>query len=127
MTILVIEDHLPQRKLANRVLGAAGNHVIDAEAAEEAFMAIKKGRPEVILLDLALFRMDGLTLVRKLKADADTRDIPVIAVTAFPEMFSKADALAAGCDAYLLKPLSTRTLPDEINAVVTRQRNEPRQ
>lgn len=105
MKILVIEDHPTQLKLANRVLGAAGNKVTDAEAADEAFMAIKKDRPEVILLDLALPGMDGLTLVRKLKADTETRDIPVIAVTAFPEMFPKAAALAAGCDAYLLKPL----------------------
>jgi two-component system cell cycle response regulator len=117
--ILVIEDHPPQLKLTNHVLSAAGNNVINAETAEEAFMAIRKDRPEVILLDLALPGMDGFTLVRKLKANAETRDIPVIAVTAFPEMFSKADALAAGCEAYLLKPLNTRTLPDEINAVVT--------
>ena len=118
MKILVIEDHPAQLKLAHHVLSAAGHSVNDLEAAEQAFASIKGDRPQVILLDLSLPGMDGLTLVRKLKADFTTRDIHVIAVTSYPEKFPKADALAAGCDAYLLKPLSTRELPAQLAAVV---------
>ena len=61
--------------------------------------------------------MDGLALVRKLKADSDTRDICVVAVTFYPEHYPKAAALAAGCDAYLLKPISTRELSGQLTAV----------
>ena len=118
--ILVIEDHPPQLKLANRVLSAAGHEVTAAEAAEKAFKAIKNDRPKVILLDLALPGMDGLTLVRMLKAEAETRDIPVVAVTAYPEEFSRAAALDAGCDAYLIKPIDTRALAQQLEAVVAK-------
>jgi two-component system, cell cycle response regulator len=118
MKILVVEDHPGQLKLAHHVLSAAGHSVSDAEAAEQAAEAIKKDRPDVILLDLALPGMDGLSLVRLLKADPLTRDIRIVAVTSFPEQFPRADALNAGCDAYLLKPLSTRRLPEELGRLV---------
>jgi len=61
--------------------------------------------------------MDGLALVRLLKADPDTRDIHVVAVTCYAEEYPKAVALAAGCDAYLLKPINTRELSDQLTAV----------
>jgi CheY-like chemotaxis protein len=120
MKILVIEDHPAQLKLAHHVLSAAGHDVSDAGAAEQAFTAIKMDRPQLILLDLLLPDIDGLTLVRRLKADADTRDIHVVAVTSYPEAYPKVDALAAGCDAYFLKPINTRELPGQLNAVAER-------
>ena len=118
MNILVIEDNPSHLKLAHLVLSAAGHHVNDAEAAEQAFTTIKHDRPNVILLDLELPGMNGLTLVRRLKADAETRDIHIVAVTSYPDRYKKADALAAGCDAYLVKPINTRTLPDLMAKVV---------
>jgi CheY-like chemotaxis protein len=117
MKILVIEDHPAQLKLAHHVLSAAGHHVTDAGAAEAAFAAIKMDRPEIILLDLLLPDIDGLTLVRRLKADPDTRDIHVVAVTSYPEAYPKAAALAAGCEAYFVKPINTRELSGQLNAV----------
>ncbi|EDY17906.1 response regulator receiver protein [Chthoniobacter flavus Ellin428] len=122
MKVLVIEDHPAELKLAHHVLSAAGYKVNEAKAAEQAFAAIQDDRPQVILLDLSLPGMDGLTLVHRLKADPATRDIHVIAITSFPEKYSKADALAAGCDAYLVKPFSTRDLPTQVSAVVGRGR-----
>ncbi len=117
MKILVIEDHPAQLKLAHHVLSAAGHDVSEAEAADQAFAAIKADRPQLILLDLALPGMDGLALVRKLKADSDTRDIHVVALTSYPEQYPKAGALTAGCDAYLLKPINTRELSGQLTAV----------
>ena len=117
MKILVIEDHPTQLKLARVVLSAAGHQVSDAVAAEQAFTAIKADRPQIILLDLALPDMDGLTLARRLKADPATRDIHIVAVTAYPEEYSKAAALAAGCDGYLVKPIDTRELSDQLSAI----------
>ena len=120
MKILVIEDHPTQLKLVHLVLSAAGHCVVVAETAELAFEAIKRDRPQVILLDMALPGMNGLNLVRLLKADPETREIQIVAVTSFPEMYPKVEALAAGCDAYLVKPLSTRTLPQELSDVAER-------
>jgi CheY-like chemotaxis protein len=99
------------------VLSAAGYNVSDAEAAEQAFLAIKLEKPDVILLDLALPGMDGLSLVRKLKADPGTRGIPVVAVTSYEDRFGEKVALAAGCEAYLIKPIDTRKLPRLISEI----------
>ena len=104
-------------KLADLVLSTAGHDVSTAEAAEQAFAAIREGHPQLILIDLDLPGMDGLAIARKLKADPDTRAIHIVAVTCYPEKFPKAAALAAGCDAYLLKPINTRKLSDQLNAV----------
>ena len=120
MKILVIEDEPIQLKLAHHVLKAAGHTVSSVEAAEQAFHSIKEDRPQIILLDMVLPGMDGLELVRRLKADPGTRDIPVVAITSYPEKFTKTEVLAAGCDAYLLKPLSTRTLPGKLADVMER-------
>lgn len=120
MKILVIEDQPVELKLARHVLNAAGHTVSSVDAAEHAFASIKADRPQIILLDLVLPGMDGITLVRKLKADPATRDIHVVAITSYPEKFSRAEALEAGCDAYLLKPVSTRALPQELSDVVAR-------
>jgi CheY-like chemotaxis protein len=118
MKILVIEDHPTQLKLAHHVLSAAGHEVSKAEAAEQTFTAIKSDRPELILLDLSLPGMDGLELARKLKADPETHGILVVAITSYPEKYSKAAALAAGCDAYIQKPINTRELSGQLIAVV---------
>jgi len=118
MNILVVEDNPSHLKLAHLVLSAAGYKVNAVEAAEQAFNSIKQEKPQVILLDLELPGMDGLTLVRKLKADAETRDIHVIVVTAYPDRYTRKEALAAGCDAYLVKPINTRALPQILSEVV---------
>jgi len=118
MKILVVEDQPTELKLAVQVLSAAGFEVGEAVAADGALAAIKADPPNIILLDLSLPGIDGLTLARKLKADPATRDVLIVAVTSYPERFPIEDALAAGCDAYLPKPVSTRTLPNTLAAVV---------
>ena len=117
MKILVIEDHPAELKLVHHVLSAAGHDVNNASAAEQAARAIAEDRPQLMLIDMALPGMDGLALIRQLKGDPSTRDIQIVAVTSFPERFPRADAMLAGCDAYLVKPLSTRELPGQIAAV----------
>jgi CheY-like chemotaxis protein len=121
MKILVIEDHPTQLKLAHLVLSAAGHEVSDAAAAEQAFTTIKVDRPQLILLDLLLPDIDGLALVRRLKADPDTSGIHIVAVTSYPEKYPKAKAMAAGCDAYFVKPIDTRGLSDQLTAVAEKR------
>jgi CheY-like chemotaxis protein len=116
--ILVVEDTPMELKLAVLVLSAAGHEVAPAIAASDALAAITADRPTIILLDLSMPGMDGLTLARKLKADPSTSGILIVAVTSYPEKFTRAAAMEAGCDAYLHKPVSTRTLPDTLRAVV---------
>lgn len=118
MKILVIEDQPSESKLADHVLSSAGNNVTAVGNAEVAAELIHSDRPEIILLDMALPGMDGLALVRLLKSDPATSDILIVAVTSYPERYPKAKLLAAGCDAYLVKPLSTRTLPQSLMDVV---------
>jgi CheY-like chemotaxis protein len=119
MNILVIEDNPSHLKLAHHVLDAAGYKVNGVEAAGEAIASIKADKPDLILLDLELPGMNGMDLVRKLKADPETRDIHIVAVTSYPERYPKAEALAAGCAAYIQKPIDTRALPTQVGRFMT--------
>lgn len=110
MKVLVIEDHPTDLKLMGAVLRIDG-HAVDARtAAEEAMEAIAAGAPDVILLDLRLPGMDGPMLVRELKTNPETRHIPIVAMTAYPEQYRREDLIAAGCEAYIVKPVDTREL-----------------
>lgn len=104
-------------KLVHVVLSAAGHRVSGARGANQAIESINRDKPEMIILDLSLPDSDGLTLVRKLRSDPRSVKIPVLAVTFYPERYSQEQAIAAGCDAYVVKPISTRTLPDLVKRV----------
>ena len=117
MNILIVEDEPTSLKLIHVVLEAGGYTVYDANDAENALEAIKKQKPEIIVMDLALPGMSGLDLTRKLKMDPGMRDIPIVAVTFYPSRFTRQEALAAGCDAYFVKPVNTRELPKALAAV----------
>jgi two-component system cell cycle response regulator len=122
LNILVIEDAVSELKLARHVLTVDGHRVQGMGAAEEALAAIRRNRPEIILLDMLLPGVNGLALARLLKAEPDTRDIPIVAITSFPERFTRQDALAAGCEAFLVKPMDTRRLPQQLEEVMSARR-----
>jgi two-component system cell cycle response regulator len=123
LNILVIEDAVSELKLAQQVLTVAGHRVRGSEAAEEALAAIRQNPPQIILLDMLLPGVDGLALARRLKAEPDTSRIPIVAITSFPERFSRDEALAAGCEAYLVKPMDTRRLPQQLQDVMNATRS----
>jgi CheY-like chemotaxis protein/nitrogen-specific signal transduction histidine kinase len=112
--LLVVDDNPINLKLAGEVLEAAGYSVARAVSAEAALAAIARKPPELILLDLALPDMDGLTLARKLKSDPATRAIKIVALTAFAMKGDEQKARAAGCDGYISKPIDTRALPAQV-------------
>lgn len=120
MHVLLVEDDPTDVKMLSAVLTSGGHSVLEKATAEEAFAAVKARHPEVVLLDLKLPGMDGLALARRLTDDPDTRHIPIIAITAAPERFSREEALAAGCDAYIVKPVDTRTLSARIASAAQR-------
>ena len=122
MKVLVVEDEPASLKLAGLVLKDDGHQVTEAEAVGRAVEEILKSEPEVILLDLALPGIDGLTLARALKSDPAKRHIVIVAVTAFPERYPREAALAAGCDAFIVKPINTRKLAEQVTSVVEKMK-----
>jgi CheY-like chemotaxis protein len=112
--ILVVDDNPINLKLASDVLEMAGYTTTKAVDAEEAQEMISRRIPDLILMDIALPGMDGLTLTRKLKSDATLRHVPVIALTAFAMVGDEEKARLAGCDGYITKPIDTRMLAQQV-------------
>lgn len=117
-TILVIDDNPVNLKLASEVLLADGHVVIRAEDAEQALALLETQMPDLVLTDIALPRMDGMELTRRLKADPRYRHLPVVALTASAMKGDEARVLLAGCDAYIAKPIDTRTLTAQVLRVL---------
>jgi len=112
--VLVVDDNPANLKLASLLLESEGYVVDRASSAESALERIGELLPDLILMDIELPGMDGLSLTRLLKKDPTTRHIPVIALTAFAMKGDEEKAREAGCQGYLTKPLNTRTLAAEI-------------
>ena len=109
--VLVIDDNVVNQKLVAFLMKTHGYEVDTAGDAETAMDAIRARHPDVILMDIQLPRVDGLELTGWLKRDPQTRDIIIIAVTAYAMKGDKERALDAGCDDYVTKPIDTRELP----------------
>ena len=112
--ILVVEDNELNMKLLNDVLEAHGYVVMSTGRGAEAVDWARQYLPDLILMDLQLPDLSGLDATRQLKADPETRDIPVIAVTAFAMAGDEKRALDHGCDAYVAKPI---ILKDFLNLI----------
>jgi CheY-like chemotaxis protein len=113
--ILIVEDNEANRLLAGAVLEREGYRVEMAGNAEEALQKLANGSPDLILMDVQMPGMDGLTLTRRLKGDARTADIPVVALTALAMMGDRERTLEAGCSGYISKPINTRTFASEVS------------
>jgi len=109
--VLVVDDNPTNLKLIAYLLQAKGYEVRTAPDAESALEQVRATRPALILMDLQLPGMDGLELTKRLKAAPETRDIVIIAVTAYAMKGDEERARAAGCDGYIPKPVDTRALP----------------
>jgi CheY-like chemotaxis protein len=101
-------------KLAQLLLEGEGYVVRTATDAEDAIRQLSKFTPRMILTDIQLPGMDGLELTRRLKADARTKHIVILALTAYAMKGDEEKARAAGCDGYIVKPIDIRTLPRTI-------------
>ncbi|HLX37435.1 MAG TPA: response regulator, partial [Candidatus Binataceae bacterium] len=103
-------------KLARVLLASEGYQIRTASSAEEALAMLETFSPRLILMDLQLPGIDGLELVRRLKADPVRRDIVMVALTAYAMKADEAQAFAAGCDGYITKPID----PDDFSSVIKR-------
>jgi CheY-like chemotaxis protein len=112
--ILLVEDNPANQMLASAVLERDGFEVVVAESAADVETAILRHMPDLILMDIQLPEMDGLTLTRRLKSDPATASITVVAMTAHAMVGDREDAIAAGCAGYISKPIDTRTLGEEV-------------
>jgi two-component system, cell cycle response regulator DivK len=113
-SILIVDDNLANLKLARVLLDGEGYDTRTAENAEEALTALQSFNPDLILMDIQLPGVDGLELTRRLKAQQATKDIRIVALTAYAMVGDEQKARDAGCDGYITKPIDTRTLSDTI-------------
>jgi two-component system, cell cycle response regulator DivK len=116
--ILIVDDTPVNLKLTRILLVNEGYAVQTAASAEEALAMLDSYHPKLVLADIQLPGMDGLEMTRRIKSDERTRDITVVALTAFAMKGDEEKALAAGCDGYITKPIDTRTLGNRIRAVL---------
>jgi len=114
--IMIVDDNEDGRELVAKVLKQSGYLVVQAVDGEEALLKAFSERPNLILMDRSLPKLDGLEVVRRLKSDEATKDIPIVALTAHAMRGDREKALAAGCDGYIPKPINVRTLAEQIRS-----------
>jgi CheY-like chemotaxis protein len=120
--VLVVDDNPVNLKLVSDVLESAGVQVSRAADAETAQSLLETILPDLVLMDIALPGMDGLTLTRRLKASPRFQDMVIVALTAFAMKGDDRKALDAGCDGYIAKPIDTRALAGQIEAFLQAHR-----
>ena len=114
--VMVVEDFEDNRFMMRRLLEMSGYRVLEAINGEEAVEMAHRERPQLILMDLSLPQLDGLAATRRIRQHADLRDVPIVAVSAHDTADFHADALAAGCNDYVTKPIDF----DQLEALLHR-------
>lgn len=115
---MIVEDYTDTRQMYATYLTFRGYEVVEASDGAEALEKAESRPPDVIVMDLALPKIDGWEATRRLKAGAATRSIPVIALTGHALAGHEEGARRAGCDAFLAKPCLPDTLASEIERVL---------
>jgi CheY-like chemotaxis protein len=118
--ILVIDDNAANASLLSFLLAQEGHELRSAANAAEALAVLEEFEARMIMMDLQLPGMDGLELTRVLKADPRRRNILIVALTAYAMKGDEDRARNAGCDAYVTKPIDTRTLPGLLSKLLER-------
>jgi two-component system, cell cycle response regulator DivK len=116
--ILIVEDNEKNRKLIRDVLQVKGYQTLETETAEEGHNLAAKNHPAIILMDIQLPGIDGITALKQLRADPITKTIPVIAITASAMSYNRQAMLAEGFDGYQSKPISVKDFLEEVRRVL---------
>lgn len=119
--ILIVEDNEINLKLISTVLKAKGFLLAEARDGEEALKSLTSEKPDIILMDIQIPKVDGLEVTRRIRGMDDLKDRPIIALTAHAMEGDREKILEAGCDGYIAKPINTRTFIDEIEAIVAKK------
>ena len=112
--VLLVEDNRDNRYIYRTILEYAGHVVVEAVNGAEALPFALSEHPDLIVMDVTMPVMDGLEATRRLKADASTREIPIIVLTAHALSSDVSDAMDAGATSYLSKPCAPRTVLEEV-------------
>lgn len=123
--ILIVEDNEMNLKLIRTVLKARGFLLAEARDGEEALRIAISERPDIILIDIQIPKVDGLEVTRRIRAMDDLKDRQIIAITAHAMEGDRKKFLEAGCDGYIAKPINTRTFIDEIEAIFKQKAGRP--
>ena len=116
--ILIVEDNEKNRKLVRDLLQVKGYQTIESKTAEEGLKLALEKSPTLILMDIQLPGIDGITALKQLRADARTKGIPVIAITASAMTHSRQTMMAEGFDGYQTKPISVKEFLGEVERVL---------
>ena len=114
-TILVVEDNERNRKLVRTILEFRGHQVVECEDGTPSLELARAHKPALVLMDIQLPTMDGITALGRLRADAETSGIPVIAVTASVTPGERDKVVAAGFNGYVSKPIDVATFGEMID------------
>lgn len=118
LKILVVEDYEDTLLLMRIMLEQRGHRVVEATDGEESVEVARHERPDIILMDLSLPKMDGLTAARAIRADPQMRDVVIVALTAHAGPQLRANALAAGMNAFVTKPIDFNRLDELLVSLV---------
>jgi len=112
--ILVVEDNQDSRELVVKVLKNKGYEMIEAADGEDALAKAASAKPNLILMDISIPKLDGFEVTKRLKGDPAFRDIPVVALTAHAMKGDREKFIAAGFEGYISKPISIHDLPNQV-------------
>jgi CheY-like chemotaxis protein len=112
--VLLIEDNRPSLELMSYLLQAFGHTPLEACNGVEGLEAMRRERPDLVVCDIELPRLDGYSLAGRAKADPEIREIPLVAVTALAMVGDRDRAIRAGFDGYIAKPIEPETFVQEI-------------
>jgi len=118
--VLLVEDTEDNRQMMKRLLEMSGYQVVEAINGEEAVKLASEQRPQIILMDLSLPLIDGLTATRRIRSLPGLSKVPIVAVSAHDTADFHSEALAAGCNAYVTKPIDYPELEETVNLLLSR-------
>jgi len=112
--VLVVEDDAQNSYLIGFILEKSGYEVITAADGEQAVAEVEKAVPDLILMDMLLPKMNGYEATRRIKARPETKDVPIVALTAYSMKGDREKILESGCDGYISKPIDPETFVSEM-------------
>ncbi len=120
--ILIVDDNQDSRELVVKILKTRGYQTIEAVDGEEALEKAMAERPDLILMDRSIPKIDGYEVTKRLKSQEEFKDILIVALTAHAMRGDREKALEAGCEGYISKPINVRELPKLIRSYLTGKR-----
>ncbi|HEU5186172.1 MAG TPA: response regulator [Gemmatimonadaceae bacterium] len=119
-TVVIADDSVVQRMMARAMLEAEGYRVLEAADGREVVDLVHHTHPDVVVMDVAMPRMDGVTAARRIRTEADDADVPIVFLSALSARIDRESALAAGGNDYLVKPVANQDLIRAVQRFVER-------